>query len=536
MFYKKLRFLYLVFLSHFFFFSSFAQRRANVWYFGFKAGIDFNASLPVAIESSMITGEGCASISDQDGKLLFYTDGSTVWDTSQTQMPNGIGLKGGSSSGQSALIVPKPGNSSIYYIFTTSDMLTSFCYSIVDMTKNGGMGDVDVATKNITLLDSVTEKLTAVHHANMTDIWVVTHEWNTDAFYAYLVTNSGIQSPVISNVGTVHKNNMITNWNSIGYMKASPDGKKLGLAIRDMNLFEVFDFDNLTGKVSGAISLPSPDQTVYGVEFSPDGTKFYGTAMTSSTLGPGKLFQYNLQAGSAVAIKNSVVSIPVTLAVRGIQLAPDCRIYVVGSSQNIGVIANPNLSGVSCNYSDNGFTLKSGTSASLGLPAFIQSYFGQSGLFKITLGNDTSICEGDTIKLTPDNKGSSCIWSNGSTASSLSVTSPGSYWIKVSGSCGADVDTINVNNKDCSATVKLSPPNIITPNNDGINDVFFVGMILNDWELLVYNRWGRLIYSAIEYKNDWNALGLPDGVYYYLLTNSKKSSSVYNGYVQVIHN
>src|SRR3970040_2481571 len=88
---------------------SFAQKEAAIWYFGNYAGLDFNSGNPVALTNGkLVTKEGCTTISDKDGNLLFYTDGSLVYNKNHQVMPNGYGLQGHNSSTQSAIIVPKP--------------------------------------------------------------------------------------------------------------------------------------------------------------------------------------------------------------------------------------------------------------------------------------------------------------------------------------------------------------------------------------------------------------------------------------------
>jgi hypothetical protein len=63
------------------------QKEATIWYFGNKAGLDFNFSPPKAISNpNMNTSEGCSSISDRSGNILFYTDGKTVWNKLDTIM------------------------------------------------------------------------------------------------------------------------------------------------------------------------------------------------------------------------------------------------------------------------------------------------------------------------------------------------------------------------------------------------------------------------------------------------------------------
>ncbi len=71
----------------------FAQKEANFWYFGDYAGIDFNSGQAVAItDGAMTVMEGCASMSDSTGALLFYSGGGTVWNKNHVAMPNGTGL------------------------------------------------------------------------------------------------------------------------------------------------------------------------------------------------------------------------------------------------------------------------------------------------------------------------------------------------------------------------------------------------------------------------------------------------------------
>ena len=59
------------------------------------------------------------------------------------------------------------------------------------MTLQGGLGDVN-GTKNVQLIDTTTEKVTAVMHCNGHDIWVIAHKYSSNAYYSYLITNAGI--------------------------------------------------------------------------------------------------------------------------------------------------------------------------------------------------------------------------------------------------------------------------------------------------------------------------------------------------------
>jgi hypothetical protein len=154
-----------------------SQKQASLWYFGRNNGLDFSTTPPKIITNSALnTSEGCATIADKEGRLLFYTDGMSVWDRTHKQMPNGHGLKGHWTSTQSAIIIPKPGDESIYYIFTADEggyenhPNSGIHYSEVNMCLDNGAGDVVAATKNTFLYEPATERLSAVFHANRTDV------------------------------------------------------------------------------------------------------------------------------------------------------------------------------------------------------------------------------------------------------------------------------------------------------------------------------------------------------------------------------
>src|SRR6185312_3606806 len=109
--------------------NTYAQKENNVWVFGDSAGLNLNSGVPVPIITSMQTIEGSASVCTDSGQLLFYTEGSIIWDQNGNIMPNGNNLTGlgtipnGSlygftpteSTTQSSLIVPMPDSAGKYY-------------------------------------------------------------------------------------------------------------------------------------------------------------------------------------------------------------------------------------------------------------------------------------------------------------------------------------------------------------------------------------------------------------------------------------
>ncbi|MDQ1266734.1 MAG: hypothetical protein QG635_1886 [Bacteroidota bacterium] len=354
----------------------YAQKEAYNWYFGEGAGMTF-ATLdgkPAALtDGVLMAAEGCAAISDKNGSLLFYSDGRTVWNKNHNIMEWGEGLKGGTTPAQ-CFIVGKPGFDNLYYLFTVDDFWGSngLKYSIIDMNGNSGLGVV--IEKNLTLLKPATEKLTAVYHNNGKDIWIIAHAQESDAFYSFLLTKYGISDTVISHTGYFYN---VDNQDGWGYLKASPDGSMLATAIAEIASFEVFDFNNATGEISNPrfirVHESFTKNAAYGVEFSPDSKKLYGTLCRDTSV----IYQFNLEIPTAEAINLSASEIfrSVKDMYMATQLAPDGRIYILPyRTFRISCINNPDESGSACNYIDSALYL-AGKKTYSGLPGFLQSYF-----------------------------------------------------------------------------------------------------------------------------------------------------------------
>jgi len=409
--------------------SLFSQREASKWYFGVEAGLDFNDGIPVPLlDGQLNTHEGCATISDRNGNLLFYTDGVEVWDKNHSLMPNGSDLLGHESSTQSVLIIPRAGsNNTQYYIFTVDEPDPEktenhgLNYSLVDLSLNNGRGDVVTSEKNIHLptydlgdqLETqlkCAEKLTAVQHNDGLSIWVITHF--IDSFYAFQVDANGVDiDPVISLSNTVVPSGGYKQ-NGIGYLKASPDGTKIGIVHSQTSFSNqsgpktqskqtgkvlVYDFDSATGQVSNEISLLN-NRIPYGLGFSPNTTKLYTTVNAYDPNGNpvgSSLFQYDLLAAN---IPGSQVEINSSSNVAGaLQLAIDGKIYRAGyptrgSATHISVINDPESKGIACNYQSNVVSL-GGQLSELGLPPFVQSFF----ILKFDYQN---VCLGDNTEFT----------------------------------------------------------------------------------------------------------------------------------------
>jgi len=135
-----------------------------------------------------------------------------------------------------------------------------------------------------------------------------------------------------------------------------------------------------------------------------------------------------------------------------------------------------------------------------------------------------------TLAVNPQPVGSRYRWQDGSTAPTFSAAAEGRYSVEVTSPNGCvGRATTMVQLLDCSVVI----PNIITPNGDGQNQLFVLkGLASPDWKLCIFSRWGREVFTQVAYDNSWDATGQPDGVYYYLLTNSKTSQKI-KGWLEV---
>lgn len=149
---------------------------------------------------------------------------------------------------------------------------------------------------------------------------------------------------------------------------------------------------------------------------------------------------------------------------------------------------------------------------------------------KIDLGADTVLCSGESVDLVVNYPFQSFQWSDGSLDSIRHISDAGNYSVSSLTPHCIIKDSITVEFMDCPGFA----PNIITPNDDDLNEYFvFENIKYGTWSLAVYDRWGQRVYFSDHYRNDWNGDKLPNGYYYYKLDSPSLHKEV-KGWVNVV--
>ena len=398
----------------------YSQAEVSNWWFEITLHLKFTGDSAQVIDTYQMgqkfhSADNNACISDANGNFLFYSNGVAIFNANLDTMPNGqlTGIFPGHIEAAQNIIIPRPEHSDRYYVVVPGHFYTNtgLWYSEVDMTLDNGLGDVIPGQSNILLHNLVSEKVTAVFHANGKDVWIITHELYSSNFLSYLVTEEGIQNtPVVTSIGAVHVEpnppNYFYNYVCKGDIKTSTCGRRVALASKGLNLVELFDFDTETGMLSNPITFNIADPVC--IEFSSDGNVLYFSTEehpTTSSWDTTKIYQSNLLLNTSQEIINSTINIggqPPTAplwfqAECPLQLAYNDKIYFgcfLPTPPNIGTINEPHLLDTACSihYTEHTWPLSFYGGNVMGLPNFFRSY-----LDKNIFAN--SVCFGDTTML-----------------------------------------------------------------------------------------------------------------------------------------
>lgn len=335
------------------------QGENRIFYFGNGSGLDLSTRPPKFLRGELVSSEAAATLCDEQGRVLFYTDGNTVWDQSHQPMRNGQRILGGgtwpngkigNSATQGALIVPSLQHPDQYYLFTVNSYEKTkgtypgyLRYSVIDMSLNDGKGALISKLKNTVLDSFVSEKLVAVQGQGCY-FWLVSRKKRSSEFVAFKIDASGVHpDPVVSK--SQHPSD--DYW---GEMKISPDGRLLAAIYTALDppraWLELCHFDKESGQVSHSVILDSSFNAMraiesYGLEFSSGSNMLYAHL--------GDLYQYDLsRLPDYKQIRNRRFWLG-RHAISGMRRGSDSNIYIMAHFRGeLSVIYAPDRPGKNC--------------------------------------------------------------------------------------------------------------------------------------------------------------------------------------------
>lgn len=390
----------------------------------------------------MVTFEGSATLCDENGDLIMYTNGGgrtpfsafgqypgIIWRPDHSPMYDmGVTEGGGFSSSQSAIILPKPTDANNYYVFTMGeleatlggDLGRGLSYFEVDMDLAGGQGEV--VDYQQTIEDNAVESLDATPHPNGQDYWFAINRGYND-IDIYSVDALGV---AFHSTSTLRVPGVMWDGHSIRF---SPDGTKFyarGL---------VFDFDASTGQLSNPVAT---NISSYGMTFSPNSQYLYFTKSNE------EIYRYDVKSSSFPNTEEYVGSVQGGFLYQ-LQVAPDGNVYGIFSlpSGEISLYAilcpngdSPCIKENVVDFSD----VRNPLFPFIGFTNFMDSYFSTDDLnneLQVCVdGSQLEVCSGEPVTLTADHYLEETFeWSTGETTKSISVDQPGIYRVTVSDLC-----------------------------------------------------------------------------------------------------
>ena len=371
-----------------------AQGERDYWYFGQLAGMKFNGAniqnlsdnaIPRTIVFGIIEGpDNIICASDEEGELMFYSDGHTFKNRLHQNMLNSPTNEYAVWYSQAA-IARDPGNPDRYYVFVSilDGIRSRLSYTIVDMSLDNGLGGLDPNNTHVIMANDVGQQLVTARHANGKDTWLISIR--AGLYRSYLVTENGVSTTAIgSQEGISFFDGNAANF---GLMQVSPNNKFIAAAFPILRKLFLLEFNDLTGTLDLVYEEEELDQSeslgpFTSVEFSPNSKVLY-----TSYNGAG-IQQYDISDPNNIPPRIEVVT---GSNYPYLKLGPNGQIYSIQNGEGyIGAIQDPNVIGLGCNYNPNVLNL-SGTNL-VDLPTFLLPKYPEGISF-------INICEGEETEL-----------------------------------------------------------------------------------------------------------------------------------------
>ena len=356
----------------------------------------------------IVGGPVSAVANDEDGNLLFYTNGCSIYNSAHEVMENGSDINMGAAdydyvcyqtlgisyirSGN--VVLPKPGSNDVCYLFhlrfietsDTSGLNDALLFTEVDMGENNGTGKV-ILKNQIAVADSLHDALAVCRHGNGRDWWIVIPRGINRDFWKILFSPEGIKETTLQSFPppyppfTVQYEFPIDEPPYVRYFSPdeyefeswagqaifSPDGTKYCRVIR-AGVIEIYDFDRCSGEMALRRTIPLPPYIAYpeipvtacGLAVSPNSRYLYFN--NNEALYQFDMCPEHLENGNFELIQEWDRFLQDSFfATNFFQMrnAPDGKIYMAAANsvRSLHVIHEPDKPGKACRFEQRGVDL-----------------------------------------------------------------------------------------------------------------------------------------------------------------------------------
>ena len=300
-------------------------------------------------------GEKLVVTDPTSGELLFYSDGTNIYDASHNIMLRGDGLFFNSSAIQGMAASPIPGidNDSSYYVFTRDNAGELF-YTTVNMNAQGNringpkLGEVILGERNQTTgITNRGDGMITIGSRDLTRFWLITQDATSRAFEVFSINEAGVFTQESMFVFNATVNTMHMAYNNITSRIAV-------VPSNDINI-QVLRFNEGTQTLEAELEFGVPNSFVINETFggsagwSPNGSRlFFGRNGAVD----GNVYRYSFTDPLATVLPILNASIPESLS---LMVAPDSAVYhiyraVAGGDRILGRINNTDYVIDSLNY------------------------------------------------------------------------------------------------------------------------------------------------------------------------------------------
>ncbi len=320
------------------FINGFCQLEGVNWHFGNGVGVSFSSGAPALTSSSINAAldRTPASISSASGALQLYADQDRVYASDGTTLPNGTFTNFALES----IIIPDPGNQDRYYLIRSRG-LDGLFYSVVDMTMNGGLGDIPEGLKEINF-HNLGGQLMAIAKGEGIGYWLISADNNNGSDDCFIRTFE------ISTSGISFNDEYSQTWFWVGWYNDIDDAEisnncsLIAVSFKG-HYIGLFAYDNVVGNCTAALTQSVDNNTSFTniteMAFSANSEYLYTIGNFNS------IKKYNVTVFTNTAVQGSqqILETSSTNSWNDLKLAVDGNIYILDDQGLLHRVVNADL-------------------------------------------------------------------------------------------------------------------------------------------------------------------------------------------------